>query len=145
MSRLEATYPALAEKFGRASPAQRQALLYAACELAVKQTGLDRPEIDAALAAVQQRSSVSPDVVAALVALVEQLDERYFALQEEADESRASVEDYLVPFSQARAASAVLYAIKDDSPDAHMEAIYEAIATIDAPEVVMGALQSMLV
>lgn len=144
MSRLEATYPVLAEKFGRASLAQRQALMYAACELAVKQAGLDRPEIDAALAMVRQRSSASADVVAAVGTLVEQFDEQYFALQEEADEGRASVDDYLVPFSQARAASAVLYAIKDDSLDANMEAIYEAMATTDAPERMMSVLVSML-
>lgn len=144
LKRLETVSPSLAEKLARASVAQRQSLVLVACELAVKRAGLDNPQINAALAAMRQQHPATAEQVAAITALAELLDEQYFALQEEADEGRASAADYLGPFSQARAASAVVYALKDDSLDASMEAVYEVTAATDVPEETARTLESLL-
>lgn len=145
MKRLETISPSLAEKLARASAEQRRRLVLAACELAVQRAGLDSEEVNAALASMQQRVPIPSEQVAKIAALVERLDERYFTLQEAVDEGRASPDDYLVPFSQARAASATVYALKDDSLDAGMEAIYEAAVATDAAEETARALGELLI
>lgn len=144
MKRLETISPSLAEKLARASAEQRRSLVLAACELAVQRAGLDSEEVNLALASMQQRLPIAAEQVAKIAALVKRLDERYFTLQEDADEGRASPADYLVPFSQARAASAAAYALKDDSLAAGMEAIYEAAVATDSPEETARALEALL-
>lgn len=144
MNRLESLSPSFAEKLALASTTQRKAVVLAACELAVKEARLDSAEVNAALAVMRQGRVTTAAQVVTISALAEHLDEQYFALQDAADDGRASPNDYLGPFSQARAASAIVYALKDSSLDADMEAIYEATAATDMPKETARMLESLL-
>ena len=104
MKRLETISPSLAEKLVLASTEQRRSLAIAACKLATQHAGLDSREVSAALASMQQRLSVTAEEVAKLTALVERLDERYFMLQEEAAEGRASPTDFMQVSMQSASA-----------------------------------------
>ena len=144
MNRLESLSPSFAEKLALASIAQRKAVVLAACELAVKEARLDSADVHTALAVMREGRATTAAQVTMIATLAEHLDEQYFALQEAADDGRASANDYLGPFSQARAASAIVYAFKDSSLDADMEAIYEATAATDMPKETARMLESLL-
>jgi hypothetical protein len=66
-----------------------------------------------------------------LDALIVQLDDEYFGLQEAAEEGRANTADYLRLFGQARAVAALAFAGGEDAFQAATESIYEAVATTD--------------
>jgi hypothetical protein len=74
---------------------------------------------------------LGPEEKAALQALSAQLDEEYHTLQEAAEEGRASVDDYMKVFGQARAVAALCFTGSEDAYCAATEAIYEAAATTD--------------
>ena len=75
-----------------------------------------------------------------IVALVEELDSRYFELQELLDEGEKSKADVLVAFRRARAANALAFAVRGEAD----EAVYEAAASTEdvqaLRQVVMEAL-----
>lgn len=74
---------------------------------------------------------LSPDDRDALNALAGRLDDEYFGLQEAAEGGRATVDDYMRPFGQARAVAALSFALDRDAPEAAGEAIYEAAAAVE--------------
>jgi hypothetical protein len=144
LRRLEALSPSLVKKFVFASGEQRRSIVLIACELAIQRSGLDSEDVNVALASMAQRLPVTGGQVARIAALVERLDERYFRMQKAAEAGRASPHDYLVPFSQARAASALVYALDQGSMDADLEAIYEAVIATELPEETARALEVLL-
>jgi hypothetical protein len=83
-----------------------------------------------------------PDSRGALDALAAGLDDEYFGLQEAAEEGRATVDDYMRPFGQARAVAALSFATDPDASEAADEAIYEAAhATADKEGLVAAVLK----
>ena len=70
------------------------------------------------------------------------LDDEYLGLQEAAEEGRATADDYMRPFGQARAVAALSFATDPDAFEAAGEAIYEAAhATADKEGLVAAVLK----
>jgi hypothetical protein len=143
MTRLETLSPDVAGKLQRASVANQRAAALAACEFAIARTGIEHPLVEKALKKVRAAGVLTRKEKAELDTLVAQLDEEYFALQEAAEEGRASTEDYVKVFGQARAVAALSFATGEDAFQAATEAIYEAAATTDDKEELSSRILSM--
>ncbi|WP_395684363.1 hypothetical protein [Dokdonella sp.] len=134
MTRLKTLAPGLAEKLASASAEEVRTIVLEACRSAVRESGLHDDEVSGALDLLRRHKGPAQGLAERIAALVERWDERYLALQEESDRGTASPGEYLVVFSQARAASAVAFAISDDSLESSMEALYEAAMATESPE-----------
>jgi hypothetical protein len=131
MSRLDALSTRLADALRRASEESRRSACLAACEFAVQRTGIESPLVVDALRSLRSLKPLSPDDRDALDALAGRLDDDYFGLQEAAEDGRATVEDYMRPFGQARAVAALSFAAARDAFEAANEAIYEAASAVE--------------
>jgi hypothetical protein len=144
MTRLETLSPELTARLRLASVAEQRAASFAAAAFAVSHANLEQPVIQEALLALRDGGRLSPDTKAELESLVTRLDEQYFDLQEAAEEGRATPEEYLRVFGQARAISALPCAFQDDPFEAASEAIYEAAAVTDEPKNLFSAVEAVL-
>ena len=117
-SRLATVNPDLDQAINSASSDRRAQAGWAAAQWAISKTGLSHPVVSAATIGGPAE---------AIAALVEELDDRYFELQELCDEGGCSNSDVLAAFAQARAASALELAVQGEAA----EAVYEAIACSD--------------
>jgi hypothetical protein len=105
---------------------------WAVAQWAIQHNGLSHP----ALAQARLGGPSEP-----IAALVEELDNRYFELQELLDEEgERSKADVLAAFRRARAANSLEFAVRGEAD----EAVYEAAASTEdvgtLRQVVMGAL-----
>jgi hypothetical protein len=144
MTRLETISRDLADKLRRASAAKRRAASLAASEFAVVRAKIEHPLVERALEKLRAAAVLTPKDKADLGALVTQIDEEYFALQEAAEEGRANTEDYMRVFGQARAVAALTFAGGEDTLQAAAEAIYEGGATTDDKEELAALIQIAL-
>jgi hypothetical protein len=144
VSRLETLLPDLAGTLQRASATKPRAASLAALEFVIARAKVEHPLVQKALEKVRAAGVLTPKDKAELNALAAQLDEDYFALQEAAEEGRASTEDYMRLFGQARAVAALSFAGGEDALQAATEAIYEAAATTDDKEELTALIQSAL-
>ena len=144
MSRLETMCPKLAAKLELVSAAKQRAATLVACEFAISHAKVEHPLIDKTLKRVRAAGVLTPKEKAELDALAAQLDEEYFALQDAAEEGRASTEDYMRVFGQARAVAALFFAGGEDAFQAATEAIYEAAASTDDKEELSARVLSAL-
>jgi len=131
MSRLESVSSSLAASLRQVLDRQQRAACLAACEFAVEHSGVSSPVVEQALQALRQSMPIAPQVKRQLEALTQRLDDEYFDLQEAAENGTASEDEWKRAFSQARAASALVFAAGEDAFEAASEAIYEATATVD--------------
>jgi hypothetical protein len=131
MMRLETVARELSEKLRIASPAQQKAASFAACQLAIQAASVEAPIVLESLEHLRQHGTLSIQQVAVLNDLAEQLDSKYFDLQEQDELTPALQADALRLFGQARAIAAVAFAGGEDVLTAAMEAIYEASVTFD--------------
>jgi hypothetical protein len=134
MTRLETVAKDLAVKLKAASPKQQRVAGLAACRLALQRAPVDDPVVTESLSQLQQVGVLSLTLIEALNDLTEQLDTRYFDLQDKAEEAGDDPDmraESLRLFSQARSVAALSFAGGEDSLIAAMEAIYEASATSD--------------
>ena len=116
----------------------------AACEFAIAHAKVEHPLVKQCIQKVRAEGVLIPKEMTELDALAEQLDEEYLALQEAAEEGRATTEDYMRVFGQARAVAALAVAGGDDALQAASEAIYEAAATTDDKEELTDRILSVL-
>jgi hypothetical protein len=144
MTRLDSLSADLADKLRRASSAKQRAASLAASKFAIARAEVEHPLVEKALEKVRTAGVLTPKEKAELDALAAQLDEEYFALQEAAEEGRASTDDYMRLFGQARAVAALAFAGGEDALQAATEAIYEAAATTDDKEELAALIQSAL-
>jgi hypothetical protein len=144
MTGLEDLSPDLASTLQRASAAKQRAAALVACEFAISRAGAEHPLVDRTLKTLRAAGVLLPEEKAELDTLAAQLDEDYFALQEAAEEERASTEGYLKVFGQARAVAALACAADEDALRAATEAIYEATATADDKEALLSRILSAL-
>lgn len=144
MTRLESLSPDLGDKLQRASAVKQRAASLAACEFAISHAKVEHAIVEKALEKVRRAGVLAPQERDELVALAEQLDEEYFNLQEAAEEGRASTEDYMRLFGQARAVAALSFAGGEDALQAATEAIYEAAATTEDKEGLAIVIESAL-
>jgi hypothetical protein len=90
MMRLEAVAKELTVKLKAASPAKQRKAALAACRLAT-QTGLiEEPIVLDALDQLQQHGVLPTQSISELRALADQLDEKYFDLQDRAEDDPTS-------------------------------------------------------
>ena len=144
MSRLESLSPDLADKLRRASAAKQRAASLTASQYALSHAKVEHPLVKKALDKVRTAGVLTPEEKAEIDTLAAQLDEEYLALQEAAEQGRASTEDYMRVFGQARAVAALSFAGGDDAFQAATEAIYEAAATTDDKDALSARIRSVL-
>ena len=129
MNRLHTLSSDLVVKLRRASTAKQRAAGVAAGELAVAKAKVEHPLVAEALRQLRAGHVFTPREKAEVDALVAQLDEEYFNLQDAADAGRADANDYLRAFAKARAIAALSFA-GSDAPEAAADSIYEAAAAM---------------
>jgi len=117
-SRLSTLCPDLDAAICSAPHDRRLQAAWAAAQWAIHHTGLSHPAISAA-------NIGGP--TAAIAALVGELDDQYFELQELCDEGECSKEKVLAAFGRARAANALEFAVRGEAA----EAVYEAAVCCD--------------
>ncbi len=96
--------------------------MLAACEAAVSGSGLKAKEVTAALKVLRSGAAPTPRLRAQVATLAARIDGQYLDLHE--SDSHTKKEARL--FSQARAASALAYALSDEGNQLQ-QAIYEAV------------------
>lgn len=116
--RLATVCPDLDDGLSSASPDRSLQAGWAAAQWAIHQTGLSHPAISAA------QIGGPTDAIAALVS---ELDDKYFELQELCDAGECSKEEVLAAFGRARAANAIEFAVRGEAA----EAVYEAAVCCD--------------
>jgi hypothetical protein len=129
MSGLSLLSESLERKFTSAAPQRQSAAILAACEFAVKKAGLEDDAAGEALAALRAGRDFTVSLRERLDELVEELDEEYFKLKEEADEGDRDDEEWRPFFAKARAAAALASAGEESG-----EAIYEASFAVEEDE-----------
>jgi hypothetical protein len=142
MMRLTSASEELSRLYGVASVERRRKAALVACEAAVKNAKVQAPEVEEALAVLRKgRGPVPEGLQARLERLAERLDDEYFQ-RSESEEPSARAEG-LALFSQARAVSALMFAVSGESVSLH-EALYEALATTAVPEEMVPLLADAL-
>jgi len=141
-TRLSTISAKAAEAFHRASEKNRRAAAEIACTFALKASGLEGAEISEGLQALRGHKTSDLKLIARIENLATRLDDEYLTLSEENDETSKMTSS--IRFSQARAVSALLFAVKADHGGLH-EAIYEAAIAADTSsellEIVVKALE----
>jgi hypothetical protein len=125
--RLDAIAPDLAQRLRGSKEVALRRVAGAASGVAISSAGLLDPRAVAAQRALLAgtREAVDRESVDGLT---KELDEEQWTLQERAQLSDAAQAAYLRAFAQARAASALWFALDDDPLKAAQEAVYEAQA-----------------
>lgn len=131
MMRLETVAKDLAARLRTATPSQQRAASLVACQLALQAAPMDTSVVSAAVEELRDQGVLSIQRVTELNALVAQLDQAYFDLQDRSEDEPDLQPKALRLFGQARAVSALSLAGGGDALAAAMEAIYEASVTVD--------------
>jgi hypothetical protein len=130
MNRLETLSLDLAAELRRATPAKQRAAVLAACDFAISRAGVEEPDAKTMLCQLQAGKEIRPQQRKQIDALVSDLDDEYFHLQEAAEQGQASEQAYLRQFAKARAVAALSFACNEDSYEAATEGIYEAAISV---------------
>ena len=110
----------------------------------VARSGLTDPLVTEALQHLSLSASSHADLQARVLSLAEQLDSRYFDLQDLCESGKATEAQVLAAFSKARAATAVASALGDVASSAAAEAAYEAVCAFDDSDYFTGIARSVL-
>lgn len=102
-----------------------------ACEYALSNSKLDSELTTTLLSPLRRHEAVQQSLRDQIADLVSSLDEEYFVLLDEAEDDESKRKESYAKFTQARAASALMYASMDDPTEFASEVIYEAAATLD--------------
>ncbi len=102
-----------------------------ACQFAMNAAPVNNAVVTQALSALEHDQRFTGEQIAELNRLLQELDERYFDLQDQADDDAEKQIEALHCFGQARAVSALLFSQDPDPVVASMEAVYEASTTTD--------------
>lgn len=144
MHRLDSFSPALADSLRRASDSKRHDAVARACLAVVSEVNISDPDLDAALRTYCTGQPLRGRALANLKRLGKRLDKSYFVLQDETKRAGPDRAEYLTVFAKARAVAAVLAAVTDGSPEAAMDAIYEAANATGDKDRLVTQLQRIL-
>lgn len=127
--RLEALSEDLMIRLRQVCPSQRRMAALAACAYAVEYAQVHDSAVLSVLGELISARGVEASEIEKVKTLSEQADRQYFDLHDASDSS----EDigYLAAFSRARALSAMLFAVEEESLRSSSESIYEAISAVD--------------
>ncbi|MGD9496466.1 MAG: hypothetical protein AB7Y46_09155 [Armatimonadota bacterium] len=139
--RLAVEAPQLLAELERADERGRRVVAAAVARLAVEHVGLDDPTVARALDVLDRHSAEEVDVLTreAMAALVERLDETYRQLRGQARTGETAHGDAARCLARLQAASAVLFALREDAMEAAAEASYEAIRALGGAGAVRAA------
>lgn len=98
---------------------------------ALGEVSLEGDRVDRAVAALRAGRYGDGPERAELKALIDELDEAAWDLQDEVEAGNTDQANYLAAFGRARAAMALWFALDSDPLEAAMEAAYEAEAATD--------------
>lgn len=127
-SRLASVAPDIVDALTHQSTHTLHIVAKSAAAWIVDRTDLVDPRVDAGMAALGQGNFGPSTERSEIKALVEQLDEEAWDIQDRLDAGAGADPDYLAAFGLARAASAIWYALDVDAHQAAMESVYEAQA-----------------
>ncbi|MBD9357399.1 hypothetical protein [Methylomonas albis] len=133
-SRLDAAFPQFSLAFKQASLSMQREAVANACAIAVSRTNLEVDEIGNALQCIREDRLPDEALINRLSLLVSNLDDLYFQIDEAGDSKAINI------FSKARAASALLFALSDKSPQLN-ESIYEVLAAVDDPAEITDSIK----
>jgi hypothetical protein len=131
--RLDSTAKVVSYRLRIANPTALRIAARIACDLAFLAAPLNNSVVMQALNDLQNNDDQPEEIQNNLRRIAAQLDEEYFDHQEKAEVGLNNEVDYMLIFSQARAVSALAFAVDADPLIAAMESIYEASATVDDP------------
>jgi hypothetical protein len=130
ITRLHSKYPELAEAILAASHDRIQQTVKSAGQLAVENARLEGSLLDAAVAAIERREHLRPELRTRLEEMQRRLDDRYLDVLGSLGVDQKLPADALDAFHRARALSAVLGSLEDDVDGAAAtDVVYEAIAS----------------
>ena len=144
-ARLKLLDPMLRQLLHSASEEGRRRAALTVSNLAVDRAEIADPRLGAALERLQGGWYGDSPERNALQALVEELDEAAWDVQDRVEAGTADQAAYVKAFVKARTARAVWYALDPDPLAAAAEATYEASAAIEDPEEVRTAVQGSLI
>jgi hypothetical protein len=130
MHRLETLSREFAERLEHLAPDEQRAVAAAACEFALGRTRVSDPAVDSGLHALRSGQAVALEDRNRIRSLLDRLDDKYFELQEAAEDGREAADCYEDVFAQARAMAALYYALDGDPLTAASEAVYEAAIAV---------------
>lgn len=142
--RLESVAPELTRAVQAADADVRRAVAVNAAELAVEMSGLANVVVGEVLEQVHGTGGVDAGGRTAIDAVVADLDEAQWDLQDLVDDGKADPAEHLAAFRRARAASAVAFASDPDPLVAALEGLYEASAAVEDPGPLFNAVSSLL-
>lgn len=140
--RLEKLSVDLMTRLRQASPSQRKAAALAACGYAVEYAQVHDSVVLSVLGELNSGRAASAPEIEEVKTLSEQADEKYFGLHDACDSSEDN--GFLVAFSRARALSALLFAVEEESLHTSSESIYEAISAVDNSHAIAARVVSSL-
>lgn len=140
--RLETVSLDLMTRLRQASPSQRKAAALAACGYAVEYAQVHDRVVLSVLGELNSGRGASAPEIEKVKILTEQADDEYFDLHDASDSSEDS--GYLAAFSRARALSALLFALEQESLHSSSESIFEAVSATDNAHAVTACVVSIL-
>lgn len=140
--RLKSVSECLVNKLSDASSNQRKKAIIIACTDAVNASGVSIPIVDEAIEKLRHGELFSPDLVASLINLSNNIDFLYLDSQEKSERNKISSENYLKLFSQARTVSALALAGSDETLFSTSEAIYEASMAVSNHDIFINNILS---
>lgn len=131
-SSLSLVLPDLVDPLASADPVALQRAVSAGIQLALARTRLADARIDLALAALATGATNGP-AHEAVSALVDDLDEKAFDLQDRLEAGENVEGEHRLAFARARAAAAVAMAFDRDALHGAFESLYEAHFAVEDP------------
>ncbi|XWK91154.1 MAG: hypothetical protein U7127_14220 [Phormidium sp.] len=130
-NRLELLDRDLSTLLEKASISQQRNAALIASQFAIERTNLNDPIVEQGLKAIELGNFGDESLREKIEALVNQLDEIQWDLQEKMDAGETDLSTYLGAFQQARSANSLYFALDADAFNAATESIYEADAATD--------------
>jgi hypothetical protein len=140
-TRLDTVDSRVGEHFRSASPARRREAALIACERAVASVRQSSPQVSRALDVLRGLTPRGADLRMQLQEAEVELDDRYLRLIDDGNPDHE--QQALDLFSLARITAALGFALSDDDTEFH-EAIYEASAAVQDPDIVLLAVDPVL-
>jgi hypothetical protein len=144
MHLMERESPELLARLRVASSMRLRNACLTACEFAMRRAGVEHPLVADSLARLRRGEELTSETRAAIRSLVDELDDEYFGLKEEAEREKLGDTAYMKAFSRARAVAALAEASGDDVFQAATESIYEAAFAVEDKEELFTLLRDAL-
>ena len=142
-NRLATIEARLSDDLTRRTPSQLRRIAAAAALLAIGRTGLSDPRLNDALFLLRSGNS-GKDEQWVVDRLTEELDEKAWDTQDQADAGNVSKQVHLEMFSRARAAASVGFALGGNPLESALEAVYEAYAAIGDLDAIKSVIRLAL-